>query len=119
MLLSIKKTSKSPPSSQFYTPIDTVDVSVDICGLRFPNPFGLASAPPTTSGPMIRRSFEAGWGFTVTKTFSLEKDLVTNVSPRIVRGTTSGHNFGPGQGSFLNIELISEKKIDYWLSVIT
>ena len=68
---------------------------------------------------MIRRSFEAGWGFTVTKTFSLEKDLVTNVSPRIVRGTTSGHNFGPGQGSFLNIELISEKKIDYWLSVIT
>jgi len=110
---------EKPKLPQFYTPIDLVDVSVDICGLRFPNPFGLASAPPTTSGPMIRRSFEAGWGFTVTKTFSLEKDLVTNVSPRIVRGTTSGHSFGPGQGSFLNIELISEKKIDYWLNVIT
>jgi len=34
---------------------------------------------------------------------------VTNVSPRIVRGTTSGPIYGPGQGSFLNIELISEK----------
>ena len=42
------------------------------------------------------------------------QDLVTNVSPRIVRGTTSGHLFGPGQGSFLNIELISEKTAAYW-----
>lgn len=64
---------------------------------------------------MIRRAFEQGWGFAVTKTFSLEKDLVTNVSPRIVRGVTSGHNYGPNQGSFLNIELISEKVLDYWL----
>lgn len=39
---------------------------------------------------------------------------MTNVSPRIVRGTTSGHIFGPGQGSFLNIELISEKTAAYW-----
>ncbi|XP_061695332.1 dihydropyrimidine dehydrogenase [NADP(+)] isoform X3 [Syngnathoides biaculeatus] len=42
------------------------------------------------------------------------EDLVTNVSPRIVRGTTSGHVYGPGQGSFLNIELISEKRASYW-----
>ena len=42
------------------------------------------------------------------------QDLVTNVSPRIVRGTTSGPIFGPGQGSFLNIELISEKTAAYW-----
>lgn len=67
---------------------------------------------------MIRRAFEQGWGFAVTKTFSLEKDLVTNVSPRIVRGVTSGHNFGPNQGSFLNIELISEKVLEYWLKSI-
>ena len=44
---------------------------------------------------------------------------MTNVSPRIVRGTTSGHQFGPGQGSFLNIELISEKTCAYWLQGIT
>ncbi|KAI7792677.1 putative dihydropyrimidine dehydrogenase, partial [Triplophysa rosa] len=42
------------------------------------------------------------------------EDLVTNMSPRIVRGTTSGPLYGPGQGSFLNIELISEKTTAYW-----
>lgn len=31
-----------------------------------------------------------------------------------MRGTTSGNVFGPGQGSFLNIELISEKTAAYW-----
>lgn len=99
----------------FYTDVDLVDLSVEMCGVKFENPFGLASAPPTTSIQMIRRAFEQGWGFALTKTFSLDKDLVTNVSPRIIRGTTSGHVYGPGQGSFLNIELISEKCADYWL----
>lgn len=36
-----------------------------------------------------------------------------------MRGTTSGYNYGPQQGSFLNIELISEKLCDYWLKGIT
>lgn len=115
-----------------------------MCGLKFENPFGLASAPPTTSSAMIRRGLASGWGFVVTKTFSLDKvniyfsssvlcyypmlenifdahfqDIVTNVSPRIVRGTTSGHTFGPGQGSFLNIELISEKTAEYWCRSVT
>ncbi|KAJ8957488.1 hypothetical protein NQ318_020514 [Aromia moschata] len=67
---------------------------------------------------MIRRAFEQGWGFVVTKTFCLDKDHITNVSPRIVRGTTAGNNYGPQQGSFLNIELISEKCTDYWLTGI-
>ena len=47
------------------------------------------------------------------------QDIVTNVSPRIVRGTTSGHIYGPGQGSFLNIELISEKTAAYWLQSVS
>ncbi|XP_046578093.1 dihydropyrimidine dehydrogenase [NADP(+)]-like isoform X1 [Haliotis rubra] len=120
-LQSLDGVSVAPEPSlpNFFTPIDEVDLSVEICGLRFPNPFGLASAPPTTSSPMIRRGFEAGWGFALTKTFSLDKDIVTNVSPRIVRGTTSGHLFGPGQGSFLNIELISEKTAAYWCASVT
>lgn len=103
---------------RFHTPIDLVDLSVDVCGLRFRNPFGLASAPPTTSGAMIRRAFEAGWGFALTKTFGLDKDVVTNVSPRIIRGSTFGHSYGPGLGSFLNIELISEKTAAYWCGCI-
>jgi dihydropyrimidine dehydrogenase (NADP+) len=57
---------------KFFTPIDLVDISVEMCGLKFPNPFGLASAPPTTTSAMIRRGFEAGWGFALTKTFALD-----------------------------------------------
>lgn len=102
----------------FHTPVDLVDISVEVCGMKFKNPFGLASAPPTTSGAMIRRAFEAGWAFALTKTYGLDKDLVTNVSPRIVRGSTFGPIYGPNQGSFLNIELISEKTCAYWLQVI-
>ncbi|WAR22886.1 DPYD-like protein [Mya arenaria] len=117
--LDNQSVSATPSLPRFFTPIDTVDVSVDLCGLRFPNPFGLASAPPTTSSAMIRRGFEQGWGFALTKTFALDKDLVTNVSPRIVRGTTSGNMYGPGQGAFLNIELISEKTAEYWCQSIT
>uniref|UniRef100_A0A158R6B8 Dihydropyrimidine dehydrogenase [NADP(+)] n=1 Tax=Syphacia muris TaxID=451379 RepID=A0A158R6B8_9BILA len=107
-----------PKLPGFCTPIDDVDISVEVCGLKFENPFGLASAPPTTSGAMIRRAFEQGWGFVLTKTFGLDKDLVTNVSPRIVRGTTSGSRYGPHQSAFMNIELISEKTIAYWLECI-
>lgn len=64
---------KIPQLPKFHTPIDDIDLSIEICGLKFENPFGLASAPPTTSSTMIRRAFEAGWGFVVTKTFSLDK----------------------------------------------
>ena len=39
---------------KFHTPIDDVDLSVEMCGLRFPNPYGLASAPPATTWPMVR-----------------------------------------------------------------
>ncbi|KAM4556436.1 dihydropyrimidine dehydrogenase [NADP(+)] [Fundulus diaphanus] len=108
-----------PKLPLFYSAIDQVDISVEVCGLKFPNPFGLASAPPTTTTAMIRRAFEQGWGFALTKTFGLDKDLVTNVSPRIVRGTTSGPVYGPGMGSFLNIELISEKTAAYWCRSVT
>lgn len=63
----------TPALPKFYTPIDLVDVSVEMCGMKFLNPYGLASATPTTSAPMIRRAFEQGWSFAVTKTYSLDK----------------------------------------------
>eukprot|EP01062_Namystynia_karyoxenos_P077474 TRINITY_DN7809_c0_g1_i2.p1 TRINITY_DN7809_c0_g1~~TRINITY_DN7809_c0_g1_i2.p1 ORF type:complete len:1087 (+),score=384.23 TRINITY_DN7809_c0_g1_i2:99-3263(+) len=110
--------SARPALPMLHTAVDDVDISVDFCGMKFINPFGLASAPPATTLAMIARGFEAGWGFAVTKTFSLDKDYITNVSPRIVRGSTSGPLYGPHQGSFLNIELISEKSAAYWCSGI-
>lgn len=45
--------------------------------------------------------------------------MVTNISPRIVKGTSDGHHYGPEQTSFLNIELISEKTAAYWCKGIT
>lgn len=107
-----------PKLPLFYTPVDAVDISVDFCGLKFKNPFGIASATGATSSAMIGRAFEAGWGFAVTKTFCLDKDYVINVSPRIIRGSTSNHKYGPHQSSFMNIELISEKSAAYWVSTI-
>ena len=65
--------SPDPQLPKFFTPVDLVDLSIEVCGLKFENPFGLASATPTTSSAMIRRSFEAGWSFAVTKTFALDK----------------------------------------------
>ena len=102
----------------FFTEIDKVDISVNFCGIKFPNPFGIASATNATSAAMIRRAFDAGWGFAVTKTFCLDKDWVTNVSPRIIRGSSHGQQIGPHQSSFLNIELISEKSANYWISAV-
>ena len=67
---------EKPALPNFFTEVDNVDISVDIGPLHFENPFGLASATPCTSADMIDRAFEVGWGFAVTKTFSLDKDLV-------------------------------------------
>ncbi len=39
----------------FYSPIDTVDISVKMCGITFPNPFGLPALHPPPALPMIRR----------------------------------------------------------------
>lgn len=102
-----------------FTNIDLVDISVEMCGLKFINPFGLSSGAPTTSATMMRRAFEQGWAFAVTKSFSLDHELVTNVSPRIIRGCTSvGNQLGPHASSFLNIDLISEKTAEYWCLAI-
>ena len=74
-----ERVSDSPSLPPLHTDIDNVDLSVNIAGVNFINPFGLASAPPVTSYPMMRRAFELGWGFAVTKTFALDKDRVVNV----------------------------------------
>ena len=44
------------------------DLSIDFCGISSPNPFWLASAPPTNSGYQVNKAFEAGWGGAVWKT---------------------------------------------------
>ncbi len=50
--------------------------------INSPNPFWLASAPPTNTGEMIMRAFDAGWGGAVWKTIG---EPVTNVGARATR----------------------------------
>ncbi|MEM4251187.1 MAG: 4Fe-4S binding protein [Candidatus Bathyarchaeia archaeon] len=46
----------------------TVELSCDVCGLHFRNPFILSSATPTKTAQNIARGIEAGWAGAVMKT---------------------------------------------------
>ena len=52
------------------------DLSTVFTGIRFVNPFLLASAPPTELEANIMRAFDAGWGEVVTKTIGLHPVLI-------------------------------------------
>lgn len=82
-------------------------------GMRFENPFILASAPPTSSGALIRKAFDLGWAGAVTKTIHDEDVSNSNVSPRLSILKNNGSVIG-----LENIEMISEKPISYWLKEI-
>ncbi len=50
------------------------DLSIEFCGVKAPNPFWLASGPPTNSEYQVRRAFDAGWGGAVWKTLAERAD---------------------------------------------
>ena len=60
-----------------------MDLKVDYCGFKLINPFLLASAPPTGTGPMMARAYKAGWAGGVTKTLVMDASMVENVTPRL------------------------------------
>ena len=47
------------------------DLSINFAGIKSPNPFWLASAPPSNSGYQVQKAFEEGWGGAVWKTIQL------------------------------------------------
>jgi dihydropyrimidine dehydrogenase (NAD+) subunit PreA len=55
------------------------DLSINCAGIKSPNPFWLASAPPTNSGGQIQRAFDLGWGGAVWKTLG---EPIINVNSR-------------------------------------
>ena len=89
------------------------DLSIEACGIRYPNPFVLASGPPGTNGKVIQRSFELGWGGIVCKTISLESDKVVNTVPRY--GKLKNRQDQKEVIGFQNIELISDRPFEIWL----
>jgi dihydropyrimidine dehydrogenase (NAD+) subunit PreA len=86
----------------------TRDLSVDFCGVHFPNPFILSAAPPTDDLEMVRAAFAAGWGGVVLKTTSVETEPVSLVYPMMSAINYEGRRI-IGLG---NIDLISEHHID-------
>ena len=85
-----------------------VDLSVEFCGVKFPNPFVLDAAPPTDKGEMIARGFEAGWGGAVVKTLGLEHVEVDLVSPMMAGLSYEDKNLI----GLENIDLISDRDIN-------
>jgi dihydropyrimidine dehydrogenase (NAD+) subunit PreA len=80
------------------------DLSIDFAGIRSPNPFWLASGPPTNSGEQVMRAFDAGWGGAVWKTVG---NPIVNVSSRLGSIDVDAHRMV----GFTNIELISDRTI--------
>jgi len=81
------------------------DLSTNFAGIKSPNPFWLASAPPTNMGSMIERAFDAGWGGAVWKTLG---EPITNVSSRL-----AAIDYGSTRMLGLNnIELITDRSLE-------
>ena len=80
-------------------------------GIQSPNPFWLASAPPTDKKINVLRAFEAGWGGVVWKTLGSQ---VKNTSSRYSAVSYGGKKVM----GFNNIELISDRPLSINLKEI-
>ena len=80
------------------------DLSIDFKGIKAPNPFWLASAPPTNSGYQVMRAFDAGWGGAVWKTLGVP---IQNTSSRY--GSVNYRD--TRMMGFNNIELITDRPL--------
>lgn len=78
-----------------------------VAGITFPNPFILASGPPTANGSMIKAGFDAGWGGAVLKTVALEPTPLPSPRVHILRK-------GRNQQGMVNIELLTDVSLESW-----
>ena len=85
------------------------DLTTNFVGIKSPNPFWLASAPPTDKEYNVRRAFEAGWGGVVWKTLGAEGPPVVNVN-----GPRYGAIWGADRRllGLNNIELITDRPLE-------
>lgn len=81
------------------------NLEIDFCGIKSPNPFWLASAPPTNSGYQVQKAFEQGWGGAVWKTIGAP---VLNVCNRYGTMDYKGSKII----GLNNVELISDRPIE-------
>jgi dihydropyrimidine dehydrogenase (NAD+) subunit PreA len=91
------------------------DLSCNIAGVRSPNPFWLASAPPTDKLINVQRAFEAGWGGVVWKTLGEAGPPIVNVCSRYGSIDYNGQRMI----GLNNIELITDRPLEVNLEEIT
>jgi dihydropyrimidine dehydrogenase (NAD+) subunit PreA len=78
------------------------NLSIDFAGIKSPNPFWIASGPPSNTAYQVHRAFEAGWGGVIWKTIG---EPIRNTSSRY-----SSIDIGNMRmAGFNNIELISDR----------
>lgn len=84
------------------------DIRSNFIGIRSPNPFWLASAPPTDKEVNVRRAFEAGWGGVVWKTLGIDPPIINVSGPRY------GAIWGADRRllGLNNIELITDRPLE-------
>ena len=84
------------------------DLTNHFAGIKSPNPFWLASAPPTDKAYNVNRAFEAGWGGVVWKTLGEDGPPIVNVN-----GPRYGALLTPDRRmlGFNNIELITDRPL--------
>ena len=84
------------------------DLRTTFAGIASPNPFWLASAPPTDKAYNVHRAFEAGWGGVVWKTLGEDGPPIVNVN-----GPRYGALLTPDRRmlGFNNIELITDRPL--------
>ena len=92
----------------------TRDLSIDFCGVRFPNPVLLSSSPVSNTGEMIGRAFDAGFGGVAYKTIGKGDVKIIHPSPRM-----AGYDYEARKLVGLqNVEQISDRPLDHNLADI-
>ena len=90
------------------------DLRSNFLGIKSPNPFWLASAPPTDKEYNVVRAFKAGWGGVVWKTLGEDPPIVNVNGPRY-GAIHAGDRRLLGLN---NIELITDRPLDTNLNEI-
>jgi dihydropyrimidine dehydrogenase (NAD+) subunit PreA len=83
------------------------DLTSEFLGVKTPNPFWLASAPPTDKAYNVERAFRAGWGGAVWKTLGEDPPIVNVSGPRY----GAIHSNERRVIGFNNIELITDRPL--------
>ena len=91
------------------------NLQTSFIGIKSPNPFWLAYAPPTDKAYNVNRAFEAGWGGVVWKTLAEAGPPLVNVN-----GPRYGALLSPDRRllGFNNIELITDRDLEINLKEI-